>query len=181
MTLLTTARRACIVASATLALCAAAPSMAATIDFSSGTYDLTGPNQVYKEQCYSFATRVGGHFDSNTSPANPIVPGVPYLVFHESANNLVNNLITLTFGGAAFDFLDFDLIYDTPILTFNPNINPPMTVLGSGGQSLITPFAGSPGFIGTVSAGFTNVTSVTFDINLNSTSAGNVLLDNVVV
>ena len=46
MTLLTTARRACIVASATLALCAAAPSMAATIDFSSGTYDLTGPNQV---------------------------------------------------------------------------------------------------------------------------------------
>lgn len=94
-------------------------------------------NQVYNEQGYSFVTRVGGHFDSNTSPANPIVPGVPYLVFHESANNLVNNLITLTFGGAAFDFLGFDLIYDTPILTFNPIFRALPNCLDSGFQNFL--------------------------------------------
>ena len=154
---------------------------ATTIDFSSGNYTNLGNAQSYSESGYTFTTGLNDHFDSNTFPGNPILPGVPYLIFHESANNPTNNFVTLDFGGAIFDFLSFDLINEPAIFAFNRIINPQMTVIGSNGSSLVTPLGAAPGFSGTVNAGFLGITSVTFDINSNSTSAGNVLMDNVVV
>ena len=159
----------------------ATQSFASTIDFSSGNYTDLGNAQSYSEAGYTFTTGLNDHFDSNTFPGNPILPGVPYLVFHESANNPTNNVVTLDFGGAVFDFLSFDLVNQPEIFAFNPIINPQMTVIGSNGSSLVTPFGSAPGFSGTVNSGFLGVTSVTFDINSNSTLAGNVLMDNVVV
>lgn len=158
----------------------ALPAAAITLDFESGTYNLTGPNQVYEEAGYTFSTPNGNHFDSNNSPLNTVFPGgLPHLVFHEAANNPVNNLVTLSFGGALFDLISFDLVFNQAVRNRNPAINPIMTILGSGGQSLQTP---SNGFLGTVNTpGFTGVSFVTFDINFNSTLAGNVILDNVQV
>ncbi len=63
-------------------------SSAITIDFSSGSYTNLGNAQSYLESGYTFTTGLNDHFDSNTFPGNPIVPGVPYLVFHEAANNI---------------------------------------------------------------------------------------------
>ena len=159
----------------------ASQASALTLDFSSGVYTNLGNAQAYSESGYTFTTGLNDHFDSNTFPGNQILPGVPYLVFHESASNPTNNVVTLDFGGAAFDLLSFDLINEPAIFKFNPIINPQMNVVGSNGSSLVTPFGAAPGFSGTVIAGLMGVTSVTFDIILNSTAAGNVLMDNVSV
>ncbi len=156
------------------------PVSATTLDFEAGIYDLTGPAQVYSEAGYSFTTPEGNHFDSNDSPLNSVFPGgLPHLVFHEAANNPLNNVVTLTFEGGLFDLLGFDLVFNQAVKNRNPAINPTMTILGSGGETMQSP---SNGFIGTVlTPGFRSVNSVTFDINFNSVFAGNVILDNVQV
>ncbi|MEL6418805.1 MAG: hypothetical protein AAFQ55_09305 [Pseudomonadota bacterium] len=178
MTLLSVARFL-IAHSFTFFTVCALPAQAVTLDFESGVYAFPATGHTYTESGFQFATPAGNHIDSNDSPANTVFPGgLPHLVFHEAANNPVNNLITLTFSGGLFDLLSFELVFSQPVKDRNPAINPIMTVLGSDGQSLLTP---SNGFLGTVfTPGFDAVSSVTFDINFNSVFAGNVILDNVV-
>lgn len=151
---------------------------ATTIDFETGAYAQNPTDQTYTESGYTFTTGLNDHFDSNDFPGNTVFPGgLPFLVFHEAANNPTNNIVTLDFGGAAFDLLSFDLVDSAAVRARNPVINPVMTIDGSDGSSLNN----VAGFVGTVDVGFLNVTSVTFDILINATAAGNVLLDNVVV
>jgi hypothetical protein len=122
------------------------------------------------------------HFDSHDFPGNVVFPGgLPFLVFHESANNPVNNLVRLDFGCAFFDFLSFELVVDSRVQARNPVINPAITLIASDGRSLVAPQGSNPGFVGTVSPNWLGIQSVTFDINFNSIAAGNVLLDDVEV
>lgn len=154
-----------------------------TIDFNtgSGTYSSETflVNNTYTESGFRFQTPLtaGNHFDSGAGVGLNCCPDV--LIFHEAASNTVNNLITLTFGGAAFDFFGFDLVDSAAIRTFNPIINPSMLVMASDGNSVITPLGAAPGFLGSINVNWTNITSVTFDILSNSTVVGNVVMDNV--
>lgn len=170
------------IASVLVGLFSVTSAQAITLNFSNGTYAQTPTAQTYTEAGFTFTTGVGNHFDSNGFPANTVFPGgIPSLVFHEAANNRTNNRVVLTFGGAAFDFLGFDLVSDARVLARNPRINPVMSVTGSNGSTFNTPAGSGAGFVGTVSASMLGVTSVAFDILSNTTLAGNVIMDNVVV
>jgi hypothetical protein len=145
-----------------------------TIDFSSGVYSSVSPglDNFYTEDGFSIYTPDADHFDSG--PNGPLTPvGRPFLVFHEGSANPVNNLITLDFGGAAFDFLSFDLLIDPTVIN---TTNPAMAVTASDGSTLNT----TNGFIGTYTPGWTNVTWVTFDI-ITSSNCCNVNMDNLVL
>lgn len=151
---------------------------ATVIGFETGTYAQLPANQTYSEAGYTFTTGLNDHFDSNDFPGNTVFPGgLPYLVFHEAEANPTNNIVTLDFGGAAFDLLRFDLATDPRVLQRNPVINPAMTIMGSSGATMTS----TAGLVGQVDVNFLNVTSVTFDIIGMSSRSGNVILDNVVV
>lgn len=154
-------------------------SSALPIDFTSGFYSTVAPgiDNVYTESGFTFATPSANHFDSGPNGfAGP--GGRPHLIFHEGSANPVNNVITLTFAGGAFDFVSFDLVADpihTP--TFPSLQNPAMTVACSDGTTLVTP--NFPALPHLVSVGCMNVTTVTFDINTTS-NVPLVFLDNAV-
>jgi len=144
-------------------------------DFGSGVYSSQGSvigTNTYTEDGFQFQTPLvnGSHFDSQPPALNK-----PFLVFHEGFSNLVNNIVTLSFGGSAFDFTSFDLILDAPSQTTGPN--PAMTVTASDGQTLST----TSGFAGTVLAGWGGISSVTFDIVGVNGFAGTIAMDNVVL
>lgn len=155
---------------------------ATTIEFESGTYLDTPGAQTYSEAGFTFTTGLNDHFDSNNLPGNPVFPGgLPFLVFHEAAANPTNNIVTLNFGGNAFNFGGFELLSDPRVIARNPRINPQMTVTASDGRSFLTPVGAAPGFVGPISVDWRRITFVTFDIVVNSAVSGNVLMDNVTV
>ena len=160
----------------TAAIMLSSPSAALMIDFESGFYSIVnGREYQYTESGFTFTTPDGNHFDSGPNGLDR-----PHLIFHEGANNVVINLITLTFAGGAFDLISFDLVPDSTHETYPNRQNPAMTVHCSDGTTIMTPNLPAPPetTVGTtVDVGCTNITWVTFDIK----SGGNlVFLDNVV-
>jgi hypothetical protein len=149
------------------------------MDFSSGIYSSVAPSidNWYTEDGFAIHTPPSDHFDSG--PNGPLTPvGRPYLVFHEGSANPVNNLITLDFSGALFDFISFDLLRDP---TDTRTVNLAMAVRDSTGRAFNT----TTNFIGTYTLNWSSVRWVTFDIittsNCCNTYMDNIVLDNRVV
>jgi hypothetical protein len=133
-----------------------ATASAVSIDFTDGTYGTSAGAQTYTEDGYKFQTPVGNHFDS--------VPSNGYLYFHDGpANAVFNNTVTLSFGGAAFNFVSVNL---------HGGNNAVLTVASSAGQTTSIGSASGP-----YNFNWQNITSVTFDI----TNFGNAVLDAVQV
>jgi len=132
------------------------------LDFSSGTFDFDqgfGPSR-YNQDGFTLATPVGpdNHQDSCSGT----------FCWHEGPVNTAGNMVlTLSFGGAAFDFTGFD--YGDPGFG-GPTGN--MTVTGSNGVSQSFSFGSGLAFA------LTNVTSVTFDLDGVDTGGA---LDNILL
>lgn len=149
-------------------------SAALTIDFSSGTYSGATVG-IYTEKGFTLATPTGNHFDSD-----PGFLDEPVLHFHEGSGNVVENIITLTFSGGAFDLMSFDL---APGGADHGSLveNPAMIVTCSDGTSVTTTAGAGLASGQTISLLCSGITSVTFDIISTSNVVTDTHLDNIVV
>lgn len=151
------------------ALCS--PAAAATINFTNGTYSAAF-NNGSSAQPYNTYTEAGYVFQTPQAPGQHLDANTLVLYWHEGGANTVNNVITLTYSGGAFDLLSFDLVeLPNNFATFNPAL----TVTGSNGSQFVT----TNEAVGTFSLNWTNLDWVTFDINSQSSGAGNAWMDNV--
>jgi len=147
-----------IAAVAGLTLAGAVQATPMNLDFTSGTYT---SNTSYSEDGFTLAVdSTGNHFDQGWSGA---------IGFHNGPANLVSdNNLTLSFGGAAFDFLDIDMS--------NFNNDGRLELIGSDGSNFIS------STLGLQSVSFYNVTSVSFSIRDRSeTVFGGVSWNNITV
>lgn len=129
-----------ITAFASLAFAGAVQATPLTLDFTTGVN--TGITS-YSEDGFTLAVdSVGNHFDDNWSGA---------MGFHNGPGNSVNdNNLTLSFGGAVFDFLDIDMS--------NFNNDGRLELIASDGTNFIS------STLGQQNVNFFNVTSVSFSI-----------------
>jgi hypothetical protein len=165
-----------------LVLLAAATASGLTIDFSSGTYTTVvagQPGGVYEEGGFSFAVQAGNHTDC--APTSGFGVPVGTYCFHNGGGNLnFPTVVTLSAGGAAFDFNSFDIVADP----FNQNLAlPPFTITISSSAGSVAVDGNS---VGTVALNWIGVTSVTLVVNDDPTCNAdscrhNAAIDNVVL
>jgi hypothetical protein len=158
-------------------LLTAATAPAAVIDFSSGAY--TPPSDTpYQEDGFSFDVPAGNHADCG--PLFWIAsPGV-YCWHNGGGNVVVQNPVTLSFGGAPFDLVSFDVAADP----FGQNPGLPaftLEITSSAGSLMVDGNA-----LGTVVLNWLGITSATFEVNDDPACASdgcrhNGVIDNVVV
>lgn len=143
-----------------LSLPATVHSAAVTVDFSSNAYT-PSLDAVYAEDGFTFSVPAGNHADCG--PAGAAAFGVtPFLVYcwHNGGGNpVVDNSVTLDFGGAAFDLISFDIVADP----FGQNqARPPFTVDLISSLGMVTVSGDTPA---TITLNWANITSVTMKVN----------------
>jgi len=157
-----------------LGLASTAQAGMVSIDFVDGAYSTVGtPNDpgglgyfdTYTEDGFQFQVPGGNHVDG-VFTGTPTPNGL--LQWHEVGDNTSNNVITLSFGGAAFDLVSVTL---DPNHDFGSNV---VTVSSSAGTTDIG------GASGLYNLNYLNVTSVTFD-NVDDNSGFLSYLSQVVV
>jgi hypothetical protein len=164
-----------------LGLSAPIHSAAVTVDFSSGVY--TPPlDAVYTEDGFMFSVPAGNHTDCGPlgAAAFGITPFRVYCWHNGGGNSVVDNDVTLDFGGAAFDLISLDIVADP----FGQNqALPPFTVDFVSSAGVVTVAGQTPA---TINLNWTNITSVIMSINDDPTCTVDAcrhdgVIDNVVL
>jgi hypothetical protein len=157
-------------------LIAAATARAAVIDFSSGAY--TAPlDTPYQEDGFSFSVPAGNHTDCGGN----VFPIQTQYCWHNGGGNVVvQNPVTLSFGGAPFDLISFDVAAD--LFGQNPLLSPFTLEINSSAGSLMV----DGNALGTVVLNWLGITSATFEVNDDPSCTADAcrhsgMIDNVVV
>ena len=126
------------------------PQVQITIDFSSGVYSgqTNCVNCLYTEDGFTLATPdvANQHFDST---------GNPFITFHQSGDNTVDQVVLSQFGGQPFDLVSFDIVNPS---TCQASGTASVLVESNLGHSVNIP----SGVSGTQILNWNNVLSVTF-------------------